>query len=40
MGVAVRAAMLPGVLGLRWAGRALAQQRDEMPAAERSASSR
>jgi hypothetical protein len=35
--MAVRAAVLPGVLGMRWAGRALAQQRDEIPAPERSA---
>jgi len=37
VGMAVRAAVLPGVLGMRWAGRAHAQQRDEMPAPERSA---
>jgi hypothetical protein len=37
VGMAVRAAVLPGVMGMRWAGRALAQQRDEMPAPERSA---
>jgi len=33
----LRAAALPGVLGLRWAGRAFAPRRDDMPAPERSA---
>lgn len=35
--IGVRAAALPGVLGLRWAGRALADRRDDMPAPELSA---
>lgn len=35
--IGLRAAALPGVLGLRWAGRALAPKRDDMPAPERSA---
>jgi hypothetical protein len=38
MEAGLRAAALPGVLGLRWAGRALAPQRDDTPSAERSAS--
>jgi dienelactone hydrolase len=35
--LALRGAALPGVLGLRWAGRALAPKRDGMPCPERSA---
>jgi hypothetical protein len=35
--IGVRTAALPGVLGLRWAGRALAPKRDDMPALEPSA---
>jgi dienelactone hydrolase len=34
--MAVRATALPGVLGLRWASRALARKRDDMPAPRRS----
>lgn len=34
----LRAAAVPGVLGLRWASRALSSQREDTPAAERSAS--
>ena len=35
--MAVRTAALPGVLGLRWAGRAFAAAHESMPAPERSA---
>ncbi|RIK99548.1 MAG: alpha/beta hydrolase [Proteobacteria bacterium] len=35
--MALRAATLPGVMGLRWAGRALAPVRHDMPRAKRSA---
>jgi len=34
--IGVRAVALPGVLGLRWAGRALARKRHDMPVLERS----
>jgi dienelactone hydrolase len=35
--IGLRAAALPGVLGMRWAGRAFAPKRDELPVPERSA---
>lgn len=38
MEAGLRAAAVPGVLGLRWAGRALTPQRDDTPAAELSPS--